>query len=216
MKYPPRNLEYSTLFDPQSYWERDLSPWLTVCGYPKDFWLICSDRTLHAPQFTCYRCYVQMCWLKQHVQTQNGRAGELIKQFLQKDKEGMKINDICFIPYIPLIIKHFAAFLKSMQTEIYSQSTAGFWNVLSLFIFVKNEPKSPFLLILCKVEKHPLWPKEALWERQHITHTEGTNPANSSLLLDHFAVTICEVRLILLNLTENFSRPWLLWRNSLW
>lgn len=99
-----------------------------------------SDRTLHAPRFTCYRCYVQMCWLKQHVQTQNGRAGELIEQFLQKDKEGMKINDICFILYIPLIIKHLATFLKSVQTEIYTQSTAGFGNVLSLFILGKNEP----------------------------------------------------------------------------
>lgn len=99
-----------------------------------------SDRTLHALQFTCYGCYVQMCWLKQHVQTQNGRAGELKEQFLQKDKEGMKINDICVILYIPLIIKHLATFLKSMQTEIYTQSTAGFENVLSLFILCKNEP----------------------------------------------------------------------------
>lgn len=181
MKCHHGKLEYSTLSGPQSYQERDLSPWLTVCGYPKDFWLMCSDRTLHALQFTCSRCYAQMCWLKQHVQTQNGRAGELIEHFLQKDKEGMKTNDICFILYIPLIIKHST---KSMQTEIYTQRTAGFWNVLSLFIWCKNEPKSPFLFILCKVEKHPLWPKEALWERQHITHTKGTNPAHSSFLPD--------------------------------
>lgn len=136
MKCHHRKLEYSTLSGPQSNRERDLSPWLTVCGYPKDFWLMCSDRTLHAPQFTCYRCYVQMCWLKQHVQTQNGRAGELIEQ---KDKEGMKTNDICFILYIPLIIKHSTTLLKSMQAEIYTQSTAGFWNVLSLFILCKSE-----------------------------------------------------------------------------
>lgn len=212
MKCHHRKLEYSTLSGPQSNRERDLSPWLTVCGYPKDFWLMCSDRTLHAPQFTCYRCYVQMCWLKQHVQTQNGRAGELIEQ---KDKEGMKTNDICFILYIPLIIKHSTTLLKSMQAEIYTQSTAGFWNVLSLFILCKNEPMSPFLFILCKVEKYPLWPKEALWERQHITHTQGINPANSSFLRDRFAVTICEVRLILFNLTENFRRPLLLWRSAL-
>lgn len=108
---------------------------LTYCLWISNgFWLMCSDRTLHAPQFTCCRCYVQMCWLKQLVQTRNGRAGELIQQFLQKDKEGMKINDICFILYIPLIIKHFTMFLRPMQTEVYTQSTAGFWKVLSLFI----------------------------------------------------------------------------------
>lgn len=215
MKCHHRKLEYSTFSDPQSYWERDLSPWLTVSGYPEAFWLMCSDRTLHAPQFTCYRCYVQMRWLKQLVQTQNGRAGELIEQFLQKDKERMKTNDIFFILCIPLIIKHFATFWRSVQSEIHTQSTAGFWNVLSLFILCKNEPKSPFLLILCKGEKHPLWPKEALWEGEHITLTEGTNPANSSFLLAHFAGTMCEVRLILFNLTENFRRPWLLWRTAL-
>lgn len=137
MKCHHGKLEYSTLSDPQSYRERDWSPWLTVCGYPKDFWLMCSDRTLHAPQFTCYRCYVQMCWLKQLVQTQNGRASELIQQFLQKDKEGMKINDTCFILHIPLIIKHFTTFLKPVQTEVYTQSTAGFWKVLFVCFMCK-------------------------------------------------------------------------------
>lgn len=38
---------------------------------------------------------------------------------------------------------------------------------------------------------------------------------SSSFLLDHFAVTMCEVRLIQFNLMENFRRPWLLWRSAL-
>lgn len=72
-------------------------------------------------------------------------------------------------------------------------------------------PKAPFLLMLCKVKNHPLWPKEALWKRTGITHTEGSNQANSSFLLDHFTVTIC-VRLDSHRLIS-WKSPWFLWRS---
>jgi len=49
---------------------------------------MCSDRAFCALQFTCYRCdAVKMGWLRQHVQTRNGRNGEFIVQFLKK-KQG--------------------------------------------------------------------------------------------------------------------------------
>lgn len=84
-----------------------------------------------------------------------------------------------------------------------------------LFCVQSAVPKAPSPLTLCKVKSHPLWPKETLREIQDITHTEGSNQANSSFLQDYFTVTVCEVILILFNLMENFRRPWFPWRSSL-
>lgn len=150
------------------------------------------------------------------MQTQNGRTGEFVVQFL-KTQWGKKIKWYLLHPLYSFDNKALHDIPESKaDRNIYTKHSMDFEMCSTCLFCVQSEvPKAPFLLTLFKVENHPLWPKEALWERQDITHTEGSNQANSSFLLDHFTVTICEVRLILFNLMENFRRPWFPWRSAL-
>lgn len=158
-----------------------------------------------------------MWWLGQHVQTQKGRTGEFIVQFLETRPVEGEIEWYLLHPLYSFDNKSLHNILETRAgRKMYTKHSMDFEMCsICLFCVWSELPKAPFLLTLCEVENHPLWPREGLRGRQDITRTEGSNQANSSFLPDLFTVTIWEVRLILFNPMENFRRPWFPWRSSL-
>lgn len=121
-------------------------------------------------------------WLRQHLQTHKGRSGKLIMQFL-KTRKKIKWN---------LLHKIFQKILETKADGNICMKHRIDFEMCSICLFwVQSEvPKAPSPLTLCKVKSHPLWPKESLREIQDITHTEGSNQANSNFLQDYFTVTV--------------------------